>query len=167
MSTVRIHYHRPGKELAIYQEDLLSVDETRLCTQKTLPADISAQLELALQNQGLIHPGQRIHSIRKVYHFHENFNLLEFRGPGDELIGHYSDIGLPLEKFGEDYAMLDLFLDIWRHPNGTLIELDWDEFEDAQTRNLITPEQAQIARQAMQRLIAEAAQGVYPDHYLE
>jgi len=167
MSAVNIYYHRPGKELAIYEEDLVSVDEKQLVTFKTLPADASARLELALQKQGLIQPGQRILSIRKVYHFSENFNLLEFRGPDGELVGHYSDIGLPIEPFGQDYSMLDLFLDIWRFPNGTVMELDWDEFEEAQAKNLITPGQVEIARQTMLRLRNEAAQGIYPGHYLK
>lgn len=62
--------------------------------------------------------------------------------------------------------MLDLFLDVWRFPNGTLLELDWDEFEEAQAKNLITPEQVEIASQTMQRLKNEAAQGIYPEQYM-
>lgn len=166
MSTVNIFYHRPGKELTVYEEELVSLDEKQLVTFKNLPADASARLEHALQQQGLIQPGQSIRSIRKVYHFSENFNLLEFRGPDKELVGHYSDIGLPIEPFGENYSMLDLFLDVWRFPDGTLLELDWDEFEEAQVKNLITPEQVEIASKTMQRLKNEAAKGIYPEQYM-
>lgn len=167
MSTINIYYHRPGKELVVYTDELISLDANCLVTTKTLPVDDRARLELALQKQGLIQPGQHVSSIRKVYHFHENFNLLEFRGPNGDLVGHYSDIGLPLVPFGEDYAMLDLFLDVWRFPDGKLVELDWDELEDARARNLVTPEQAEIASQTMQRLVNEAAEGTYPSRYLK
>jgi predicted RNA-binding protein associated with RNAse of E/G family len=167
MSTVRIFYERPGKDIAIYTDELISVDTNCLVTIKNLPAEDSARLELALLNQGLIQPGQHVASIRKVYHFHEHFDLLEFRSPNGELVGHYSDIGLPLVPFGEDYAMLDLFLDIWLSPDGKLVELDWDELEDARAKNLVTPEQVEIASQTMQRLVHEAAEGTYPSRYLK
>lgn len=166
MRTVRVFYERPGKGIAIYTDELISLDSNCLVTIKNLPAEDSARLELALQNQGLIQPGQRVTSIRKVYHFHEHFDLLEFRGPNGELVGHYSDIGLPLVPFGEDYAMVDLFLDIWLSPEGKLVELDWDELEIARTNNLVTPEQVEIASQTMQRLVNEAAEGIYPSRYL-
>jgi predicted RNA-binding protein associated with RNAse of E/G family len=166
MSTVRIHYHRPGKELTIYEEDLIRVDETQLVTFKILPPAISAHLGEALQKQGFITPEQCVHSIRKVYHFHEKFNVLEFRDPANQLLGHYSDIGMPLEPFGDDYAMIDLFLDLWRYPNGQILELDWDELEAAQQNQLISPAQAEVARSTLARLVAEAASGIYPHQYL-
>ena len=62
--------------------------------------------------------------------------------------------------------MTDLFLDIWLHPDGRLIELDWDEFEGALHSQVITVTQAQLARAAMKRLIDEVAQGIYPNKYL-
>ena len=161
-----IQYIRPGKELTTYREDFVSEDEHCLVTFKTLPPEISLHLGAALQGQGLIHGGQQVHTIKKVYYFHEPFNLLEFRSPEGELLGHYSDIGTPLERLGDgDYVMLDLFLDIWLYPNGLLVELDWDEFEDAIQRELITPAQAELARQTMQRLVAEAKDGIYPGKY--
>jgi predicted RNA-binding protein associated with RNAse of E/G family len=43
--------------------------------------------------------------------------------------------------------------------------LDWDEFEEAIQNQIITPAQADLARSAMQRLVEEAARGIYPFHY--
>jgi len=149
----RIKYIRPGKELTHYDEDVVNQDEICLRTYKTLPNDIAEHLSAALQAQGLIDPRERVLTIGKTYFFTEPFNLLEFRAPGGRLLGHYSDIGEPLIQLGRnEFQMTDLFLDIWLHPGGRLIELDWDEFEEAIHRQVITASQAQLARAAMKRV---------------
>ena len=164
---IRIEYIRPGKETTYYEEDLVVQDETCLRTFKTLPPDISDHLSRALQKQGLILPGQQVFTIRKTYFFAEPFNLLEFRGANDDLLGHYSDIGEPVVKLASgDYQMTDLFLDIWLFPDGRLLELDWDEFEEAIEHKVITAGQADLARETMQRLVHEVEQGMYPREYL-
>jgi hypothetical protein len=164
---VHIEYIRPGKEITYFEEDLVMQDETCLRTFKTLPPDISDRLSQALQKQNLIAPGQRVLTIGKTYFFARPFNLLEFRGTDGELLGHYSDIGEPTIQLGpSNYQMTDLFLDIWLFPDGRLLELDWDEFEDAVERQVITPAQANLAREAMKRLVREVEQGIYPLKYL-
>lgn len=162
-----IHYIRPGKGLSLYVEDFVSEDETCLRTFKSLPPDIVERLSAALQRDGLIGPGQRVQTIAKVYFFDRPFNLLEFRDTEGILLGHYSDIGEPATRRADgDYEMVDLFLDIWLAPDGTLLELDWDELEEAIQHNVINAGQAQVARAAMQRLKDEVAAGIYPAQYL-
>jgi predicted RNA-binding protein associated with RNAse of E/G family len=164
---VRIEYIRPGKEITYYEEDLVSLDEHRLRTFKTLPPDISEHLSRALQKQEMILPGQQVLTIGKTYFFAEPFNLLQFRGVDGELLGYYSDIGEPTIQLEEHtFQMIDLFLDIWLFPDGRLLELDWDEFLDAMERQIIAPAQAELAREAMKRLVAEVEQGIYPSKYL-
>jgi predicted RNA-binding protein associated with RNAse of E/G family len=164
---VRIEYIRPGKEITYYEEDFVSHDETCLRTFNTLPPTIVERLSLALQKQDLISPAKQVLTIRKTYFFNEPFNLLEFRDTNGELLGHYSDIGEPtIQLDSGTFQMTDLFLDIWLYPDGRLLELDWDEFEEAIERQVITPTQADIAREAMKRLIAEVDQGIYPSKYL-
>jgi predicted RNA-binding protein associated with RNAse of E/G family len=164
---IRVEYIRPGKETTYYEEDLISLDKVALRTRKSLPEDIVASLSRALQRQGLIEPGQRTTAIRKTYFFTESFNLLEFCGPNKLLLGYYSDIGEPMIQLGLDtFQMTDLFLDIWLFPDGRLLELDWDEFEEAIKQGVITSTQADLARSTMQRLVTEAAQGIYPNKYL-
>jgi predicted RNA-binding protein associated with RNAse of E/G family len=166
-NAARIEYIRPGKELTYYDEDVLSQDEICLRTYKTLPDDVAEHLSAALQSQGLIGAHEGVLTIGKTYFFTEPFNLLEFRAPGGKLLGHYSDIGEPLIQLGpNEFQMTDLFLDIWLHPDGRLIELDWDEFEEAIHGQVITVTQAQLARDAMKRLVTEVAQGIYPNKYL-
>ena len=115
----------------------------------------------------MIKPSQSIGSIAKVYFFTESFNLLEFRTPSGDLLGYYSDIGEPAIRISDnEIQMVDLYLDIWIYPNGKLLELDWDEFEDAIEKQMITPSQADLARKTMRRLIEEAEKGTYPSRYI-
>ena len=162
----RIEYIRPGKEVTYYEEDFLAQDDISVRTFKTLPDDISAKLSAALVKQQLIQPHQIIGTISKTYFFAEPFNLLEFRDRDGALLGYYSDIGEPAIHVSEnEIRMTDLFLDIWLYPDGKLLELDWDEFEEAVGKKVISSTQAQLARNAMQRLITEVDQGIYPTQY--
>lgn len=163
---VQIEYIRPGKEVVYYEEGFYARDESCLRTYKHLPDDISARLSQALLDQKLIQPGQRVGTISKVYFFAEPFNLLIFREMDGTLLGHYSDIGEPIIQLSPNkFQMTDLFLDIWLFPDGNLLELDWDEFEEALAKNIITSAQADLARSTMQRLVDETAKGIYPFKY--
>jgi predicted RNA-binding protein associated with RNAse of E/G family len=164
---IRIEYIRPGKGITYYEEDLLFQDEICLRTFKTLPPDIMERMSRSLQSQNFITPDQQVLTVGKSYFFNEPFNLLTFRDTDGHLLGYYSDIGEPLVYLGSGmYQMTDLFLDIWLFPDGRLLELDWDEFEVAIQRKVITTSQANFARAAMKRLVFEVEQGIYPGKYL-
>lgn len=164
---VRIEYIRPGKETTYYEEDFVSQNDICLRTYKSLPPDVSERLSRAMLKDSLIAPHQRVGIIAKTYFFQEPFNLLEFREPDGKLLGYYSDIGEPARPLTADtIQMTDLYLDIWLFPDGRLLELDWDEFEDAIQRQVIDAAQAGLARAAMQRLVSETAEGIYPAKYL-
>lgn len=164
---VTIHYTRPGKGLTIFQEGLVSDDGQCLHTYTVLPEEIRQNLSRALQRDHLIAPAQTIGAIRKRYFYAEPFNLLEFWDTEDRLAGYYSDLTNLLVKREDGYHLTDLFLDLWLTPDGTLHELDWDEFEEASAQGVLTPDQQTLARQAMARLVAEAASGVYPTRYCQ
>lgn len=164
---IKIEYIRPAKEATYYEEDFFAEDETCIQTFKTLPEDIAAGLSQALVKQRLIQPRQRVKTISKIYFFAEPFNLLEFRDENGKLLGHYSDIGEPAIRISpHEIQMTDLFLDIWLFPDGQLIELDWDEFEEALENQVITSAQADLARSAMRRLVTETSMGIYPSQYV-
>ena len=164
---IRIEYIRPGKETTYYEEDFVSQDKTCLRTRKTLPPDAVERLSQALRKQQLISAEQRAVNITKTYFFTEPFNLLEFCDRDGNILGYYSDIGEPVIRLTHDtFQMTDLYLDIWLFPDGRLLELDWDEFEEAIQKQVISPMQSDLARNAMQRLVAEVEQGIYPNRYL-
>lgn len=163
---VNIEYIRPGKDVANYVEDLVHVDDRCLKTFKEFPADIAQRLTLSLQSNGYVSKRQRTTCITKVYFFHEHFNLLQFQDANRNTLGYYSDIGTPLLKTESGYRMTDWSLDIWLTPKGKLFELDMDEFEVALSKDLLTPEEGQIARDTFTRLIDEVKRGIYPNAYL-
>ena len=164
---VHIEYIRPGKEVTHYEEDFFAQDETCLRTFKTLPEDIALRLSKALLEQSLIRPSQRVGTIEKFYFFNEPFNILIFREMDGTLLGHYSDVGEPVIQLSPtEFQMTDLYLDIWLFPDGRLLELDWDEFEEAIAKKVITATQEELARSAMKRLVDEASKGIYPEQYI-
>jgi len=166
MDTATIYHIRPGKRTQVFKEGFVSEDEHGLTTLSILSDEDSKSLTKRLLSQDLINPDDVIHSVAKYYSFNEHFNLLVFGGPDSEVLGYYSDIAMPLRKVGSVYEILDLFLDIWLKPDGTLLELDLDEFQDAISKGLVTTEQQEIALIAFERLKTETKQGIYPQRYI-
>ena len=167
MSEVRIEYFRPGKETTEYIEDLVLETDQYLRTFKVFPPEIVASLSESLQNNGFLPGHVQTASVSKIYFYHEYFDLLLFHDEHGETLGYYSDVGTPLRKTAHGYQMTDWFLDIWLSPDGTLFELDLDEFEEALAKNLLTGTEAEIARNTFARLIAEVKEGIYPHAYLK
>ncbi len=166
MSTVPIHYHRPGKPLTVYTEGLVSDNGICLRTLTVLPPDISARLSASMRRENLLRADQSVGAVAKTYFYNEQFNLLEFRDPSEALLGHYSDIGTPLLKTADGYAMTDWFLDLWLPARGQPQELDWDEFHAAIAAGLLTAAEANLASKTLARLVREATAGTYPSKYL-
>ena len=163
---VHVKYIRPGKDVVILNEEYYDHDETCIRTIRIPPEDAFKRLSEALVRQHMIQSGQSVGTISEVYFFNEPFNVLEFRELGGTLLGYYSDIAEPSIQVSENEIQLtDLFLDIWLFPDGRLLELDWDEFEEAVQKQVITPAQAGLAQAAMKRLVNEAAKGIYPSQY--
>lgn len=166
MTEIRIEYIRPGKGASFYLEDLIFLNSVRLKTFKTLPPEIVSRLAQSMVAEGLIAPHQKAVTVAKTYFFQEHFNLLEFRDETGDLLGYYSDIGTPLAKTEDGYRMTDWFLDIWMKPDGVVMELDIDEFEEAISKNLLASLEVDQARSTFARLIEEVKNGVYPYAYL-
>ena len=164
---VRIRYIRPGKDVTDFVEDLIAENEHFIKTFKTFPDEIVESLTQGLRKNGFIAQDQVTTSITKIYFFDEHFDVLLFHDERGEILGYYSDIGTPLIKTADGYQMTDWFLDIWLSPDGTLFELDLDEFEEALSKNLISAIEAEIARSTFARLIEEVKQGIYPHAYLK
>jgi predicted RNA-binding protein associated with RNAse of E/G family len=166
MTEIRIEYIRPGKETSFYIEDLVFIDSLCLKTFKTLPPEIVSRLAQSMLAEGLIAPHQKAVMVAKTYFFQEHFNLLEFREENGDLLGYYSDIGTPLAKTEDGFKMTDWFLDIWMKPDGVLMELDIDEFEEAISKRLLSSLEVGQARRTFARLIEEVKNGIYPYAYL-
>lgn len=164
---ITVEYIRPGKEPSYYEETLLAENDEYIKTFKRLPEEIADNLTHGLRKNRFIADDESCGCITKIYFYHEYFDLLLFQDEQERVIGYYSDIGTPLTKTPNGFQMTDWFLDIWLSPDGTLFELDEDEFEEALSRGLLSDSDAKIARETFDRLIREVEAGVYPTTYLE
>ena len=164
MNTVTIHHLRPGKPEEIFNEGFVSDNHNSLVTSTQLTKEQTRSFSERLISRGFIQPDERIHFVEKFYSYNESFNLLVFRDLNRKVLGYYSDIAMPITKVDDGYEIVDLFLDIWLKPDGTLLELDLDEFQDAISKGLITEEQQTLAVTTFERLKEEAKQGIYPQN---
>ena len=77
--------------------------------------------------------------------------------------GYYVDVLAPVGWHGADPVTIepltDLFLDLWVAPDGRWQVLDEPEFEEAEERGWITPQQAEHARRTLQQLVELAQAG--------
>jgi protein associated with RNAse G/E len=59
------------------------------------------------------------------------FSLLRFTSAGDRTVGYYVNFSHPLRELRDNYYRdIDLELDLWLDIDGTMTELDRDEFEE-------------------------------------
>jgi predicted RNA-binding protein associated with RNAse of E/G family len=156
---VVINYSRVGKPLTRYVEGLVADDGHRLKTTTVL----NASDELRPPWLG---KGERVGTIAKYLFYHEHFAVMELRSPDQRLLGYYCDIVSKLEKRGDEYFIKDLLLDLWLATDGSMRELDWDEFQDAAERGLLTMDEHRCATETFSRLKREVHVGRFPDAYI-
>ncbi|HCW79462.1 MAG TPA: hypothetical protein DG084_10110, partial [Gemmatimonadetes bacterium] len=76
--------------------------------------------------------------------------------------GLYANILTPPIIDGPIWHTTDLFLDVWQTPEGEILLLDENEFADAKKMGLIDLETANRAWEESQRILSDAALGVWP-----
>ncbi|MBA2468890.1 MAG: DUF402 domain-containing protein [Chloroflexia bacterium] len=77
------------------------------------------------------------------------FSLLRFTTANDATIGYYVNFSRPLSEVRRDYyADIDLELDLWIDLDGTITELDRDEFEREIDSDRLTAEWAEAVTEA-------------------
>lgn len=77
------------------------------------------------------------------------FSLLRFTTDNDATIGYYVNFSRPLNEVRRDYyADIDLELDLWIDLDGTMTELDRDEFEREIASDRLPPEWAEAVTEA-------------------
>ncbi|CAA9559575.1 MAG: hypothetical protein AVDCRST_MAG70-1552 [uncultured Thermomicrobiales bacterium] len=89
------------------------------------------------------------------------FSLLRFVTGDDQTVGYYVNFSLPLGELRRGYYRdLDLELDLWLHPDGTVVELDRDEFEDEIANRRMEPEWVEAVNRGCAAVIEAAGQTV-------
>lgn len=91
------------------------------------------------------------------------FSLLRFISADDQTVGYYVNFSRPLTEIRPNYFQdLDLELDLWIEPDGTVSELDREEFDDEIAAERLTAEwakevngAAEVITQAVAAFVAE------------
>ncbi|HVL25273.1 MAG TPA: DUF402 domain-containing protein [Thermomicrobiales bacterium] len=92
------------------------------------------------------------------------FSLLRFTTSDDRTIGYYVNFSRPLQLVRENYySDTDLELDLWLDLDGTLTELDRDEYEEEIASNRLTREWAQAVEVAA-RNVTRAVEQCIAEH---
>lgn len=95
------------------------------------------------------------------------FSLLRFTTSGDRTIGYYVNFSRPLSEVRPNYyADFDLELDLWLDLDGTVTELDRDEFEREVLASRIPIDWATAVNEAAQRVsdaVADSVARIGPD----
>ncbi len=95
------------------------------------------------------------------------FSLLRFTTDDDRTVGYYVNFSRPLAELRANYYRdLDLELDLWLDPDGTITELDRDEFEAEVASERLPADWASAvdeAAAAVARAVAEAVAQSGPD----
>jgi hypothetical protein len=163
---IQVHYTRLGKHTSVFTEHLVLDDGRQLTSYERFDAAGREHMTRLFHESGLLAPPAAVAGIRKHYFYNEYFDVLEWLGPNDEVLGYYSDIATPLRKENGAYYLTDLFLDLWLVPGQPPQVLDEDEFEAGIAAGLLTAEWQTEARRAIARLRQESASGKYPFDYL-
>lgn len=89
------------------------------------------------------------------------FSLLRFTTADDRTIGYYVNFSLPLQQVRENYySDIDLELDFWLDLDGTVTELDRDEYEAEINAHRLAPEWAEHVEEAAADVIRAVNQCV-------
>jgi predicted RNA-binding protein associated with RNAse of E/G family len=89
------------------------------------------------------------------------FSLLRFTTDDDRTIGYYVNFSKPLSEVRRDYyADIDLELDLWVDLDGTVTELDRDEFEREIHSHRLPPEWAEEVTAAADHVMQALAECV-------
>jgi predicted RNA-binding protein associated with RNAse of E/G family len=82
------------------------------------------------------------------------YNVYRMLTPDQVLLGHRFDAVADVRFSADGVDYLDLILDWWAHPDGTLIEEDRDEFDEAVSAGKLSPAQVARAEEAARQIFS-------------
>jgi uncharacterized protein len=154
---VHIHYRRPPDREEVFTQRLLwDAPDVKITLAEDVPFDPPIRIlgEVALEKGStaiwFTFPG-RWHDIGRFHRADGAFT------------GIYANILTPpVIRPGGIWETTDLFLDVWVDPQGRLSVLDEDQFRDAVARSWVTPLEAHLARQEVERIRRKHQDGRWP-----
>lgn len=146
---------------------MLHDDGLRLDTRSDPPPEVVIPWsKRAWWPAGLLREDQLIATVLKHHFYQEWFGVMELRDAQGGLLGCYCDVLTPLEKRDHMYYLNDLLLDLWIGGDGTIRELDWDEFQAAARAHYLPADQQEKATSTLARMSQEAITGEFPWKYI-
>ena len=157
MTTVFINYLRPPDRLTVFQNVLVHRDAECVVTftdDTALPAPLVVNDGVVLENGSpalwLTFPDMW-------------YDVGLFHTRDGTFTGYYANVLTPVVFHSDvQWETTDLFLDVWVGADGAIELLDEAELEDALSRDWITAEVAQRARDEALRLLNAAQAGTWP-----
>lgn len=157
MSDVVIHYRRLPDRVTLFRQRLVHRDPAFIVThmeRTALPAPLVVAGRVILEPDApatwFTFPG--------AWH-----DIGRFHTTAGEFTGWYANILTPVAfRSPAEWDTTDLCLDVWRGADGLVAELDHDEFDRAIEAGWIDPATAAAARAEADRLLRDAAAGLWP-----
>lgn len=94
--------------------------------------------------------------------FEPPLEILKIHDRDANLTGYYCNINSKPSRFEGGYEIIDLFIDVFVFPDMRYEILDEMEFETAVREGWITPEQENLARRTVDRLVTEIKASEFP-----
>lgn len=163
-----IHYSRVNQPEAVYiEQEILRDDGVALVTRSGISLEMGSDWSRReWQAKGFLAPTQIVRVVEKHHFYKEWFGIMTLKDFNGAPLGWYCDVVTPLRKENAAYYLRDLLLDLWIWPEGRMRELDWDEFEEAFHRQLISEAEHRQAIITLERMVKETRSGIFPHHYL-
>ena len=154
---IDIHYLRPPDRHQIFTQFLIWEDDT---VKITFATDLSLERPVRIDGDVVLETGSDAiwFTFPEAWHDVGLFHLADGTSTGT-----YANILTPCGcEEGGTWRTTDLFLDVWRGPDGRVQVLDEDELEEAEARGWVTEEVALRARTEARTLTEQAEAGIWP-----
>lgn len=150
---------RPPDRRYTFESDLLDSNANYI----VLSNDLQPSKPLSVGGQEVLATGY--HAVWFLFNGHA-YDVARVYRPDGTFSGYYADVLEPVhwdDSNPETLApIVDLFLDLWVTPAGEYLVLDEDEFAEATSRKVLTPDQAAHARSTLDALITATVAGTFP-----
>ena len=154
---VQIHYLRPPDREQIFTQHLVWEDEQ---VKVTYAADLNLESPVRIAGDIVLETGSEAvwFTFPEAWH-----DIGTFHRADGSFVGTYANILTPcvFEDSGV-WHTTDLFLDIWIDSSGTVLTLDEEELDEAESKGWITPALGRRARDEASALVRQAEAGSWP-----
>jgi predicted RNA-binding protein associated with RNAse of E/G family len=153
---VEIRYRRPPDRLQIFKQYLIHESGDAVVT---LARAMTFPRPMCIEGDVVLEDGSDVVWFTFPGTWHD---IGRFHRADGTFTGIYANVLTPPVMNGLEWDTTDLFLDVWVGPDGGVLLLDEEEFEEAVGREWLDPDTTRSARREAQRILEEAARGAWP-----